>query len=45
MAIAGYAKLQESKVEFFYDTLSKSSEYIASLLDHAYELGQAYRQD
>ncbi|GGF80952.1 hypothetical protein GCM10010912_27580 [Paenibacillus albidus] len=43
VAIAGYARLLESKVEFFYDTLSKSNEYITGLLDHAYELGQAYR--
>ncbi|AOK89944.1 NAD(P)H oxidoreductase [Paenibacillus polymyxa] len=42
-AIAGYARVRESKVEFFYDTLSESKEYIAGLLEHAYQLGRAYK--
>lgn len=42
-AIAGYARVRESKVEFFYDTLSESKEYIEGLLEHAYQLGRAYK--
>ncbi|ASA20421.1 NAD(P)H oxidoreductase [Paenibacillus donghaensis] len=42
VAIAGYAGVKESQVEFLYDTLSPSEEYIAGLLDQAYALGQSY---
>ncbi|HEY2493765.1 MAG TPA: NAD(P)H oxidoreductase [Paenibacillus sp.] len=42
-AIAGYARVKESKVEFLYDTLSESNEYIEGLLDHAYLLGREYK--
>ncbi|NEW05683.1 NAD(P)H oxidoreductase [Paenibacillus sp. SYP-B3998] len=41
-AIAGYARVEESKVEFLYDTLSESRVYIEGLLDHAYHLGRDF---
>ncbi|MNW23515.1 hypothetical protein D3C74_02200 [compost metagenome] len=40
--IAGYAGLQDSTVEFLYDTLSDSDEHIAGLLEQAYQLGENY---
>lgn len=40
--VSGYARVQESRVELLYDTLSESKEHIASLLERAYQLGREY---
>lgn len=42
VAVAGYARVKESRVELLYDTLSESKEHIASLLERAYQLGREY---
>lgn len=40
--IAGYARMQESRVEFLYETISESKEHIAGLLEQAYQIGKHY---
>ncbi|UOK60671.1 hypothetical protein MT997_18230 [Paenibacillus sp. OVF10] len=40
--IAGYARMQESRVEFLYETISESKEHIESLLEQAYQIGKHY---
>ncbi|MFE6073648.1 NAD(P)H oxidoreductase [Paenibacillus sp. NPDC057886] len=40
--IAGYARLQESRVEFLYETISESKTHIEGLLEQAYQIGRHY---
>ncbi|WP_046226128.1 NAD(P)H oxidoreductase [Paenibacillus dauci] len=40
--IGKYARMEESKVEFLYDTLNESQEHINSLLEQAYLAGKVY---
>ncbi|MGF9695883.1 MULTISPECIES: hypothetical protein [Paenibacillus] len=40
--IAGYARMQESRVEFLYETISESKAHIEGLLERAYQIGKYY---